>query len=250
MAETIVSVKSVSKSFAGNKILDEVDFDFEIGGFYALIGKSGCGKSTLLRCLNGLEILDSGVICVDGVTMDAKKDHPSLLKTCHEIRSHVGMVFQSFQLFPHMTLIENVKKPQMIVKKISDEEAHQRAMDFLNKVGLKDHTYKYPYQLSGGQQQRGSIARALALKPKVMLYDEPTSALDPQLVDEVNQVMRDLDLEGMTQIIVTHDMRFARDVADDVIYMDQGKILETGTPSEMFANPKNESTKSFLRKYL
>ncbi len=254
MAEVIVRVEDVYKSFAHQKILDGISFDFEVGGFYSIIGKSGCGKSTLLRCLNGLETLDEGKIVVDGVILEKHGDHreeqKQLLKKCHEVRSHVGMVFQSFQLFPHMTLLENVKKPQMIVRGVSDEEATARAEEFLTKVGLKMHMDKHPYQLSGGQQQRGAIARALAIRPKVMLYDEPTSALDPQLIDEVHAVMKDLDNEGMTQIVVTHEMRFAKEAADTVIFMEHGKIVEAAAPHEIFSNPKEELTKQFLRKFL
>jgi polar amino acid transport system ATP-binding protein len=254
MANVIVSVENLYKSFGAQKILDGVSFDFQAGGLYSIIGKSGCGKSTMLRCLNGLETLDQGKIIVDGVELEnlgSNKDHiETLRKRCHEVRGHVGMVFQSFQLFPHMTLLENVKKPQTIVRKTSHEEALSIAHDLLKKVGLSEHTHKYPYQLSGGQQQRGSIARALALKPKVMLYDEPTSALDPQLVDEVQNVMKDLDQDGMTQIVVTHEMRFAREASDTVIFMDKGKICESGPAEQLFSNPKEESTRQFLRKFL
>ncbi|MFZ4714239.1 MAG: amino acid ABC transporter ATP-binding protein [Bacteriovoracaceae bacterium] len=255
MAEVIVQIDQIFKSFGGQKILNGVSFSFEAGGFYSIIGKSGCGKSTLLRCLNGLETHDHGKISIDGMVIEKKEntnknEAEELRKKYHEVRGHVGMVFQSFQLFPHMTLLENVKKPQMIVKQLSNEEATARAHDFLKKVGLSEHHFKYPYQLSGGQQQRGSIARALALKPRVMLYDEPTSALDPQLVDEVQNVMREIDNEGMTQIVVTHEMRFARDASDVVIYMDEGKIAESGPASELFSHPKEESTRQFLRKFL
>lgn len=248
MNNPIIKVENVSKSFFDHNILDGVNFNFHDGKCYSLIGKSGCGKSTLLRCLNGLEILDSGKIEVDGIILEGHdKD---LRKKCHEVRGHVGMVFQSFQLFPHMTLLDNVKRPLMIIKKMVEGEAESRAMEFLHKVRLSTHIDKYPYQLSGGQQQRGSIARALALKPKVMLYDEPTSALDPELVDEVHQVIRDLDQETITQIVVTHEMTFARDVADNVIYMDHGKIIESGPANEVFTSPKHELTRQFLRKYL
>lgn len=244
----IIKVSNVKKSFGSHVILDGVDFNFEDGKCYSLIGKSGCGKSTLLRCLNGLEILDSGKIEVDGIILE--NHDKKLREKCHEVRGHVGMVFQSFQLFPHMSLLDNVKRPMMIIKKIGEGEAEVRAMEYLQKVHLSAHVDKYPYQLSGGQQQRGSIARALALKPKVMLYDEPTSALDPELVDEVHQVIRDLDNETITQIVVTHEMSFARDVADNVIYMDHGKIIESGPANELFSNPKHELTRQYLRKYL
>ena len=249
----VIKIENVSKSFSKELILDEINFTFKEGGFYSIIGKSGCGKSTLLRCINGLEIMDKGSINVNGIVLENTLNDlgkKNLLENCHKVRKHVGIVFQSFQLFPHMTLIDNVMKPQIIVNKIPAEEARENALKFLNKVGLSAHQDKYPYQLSGGQQQRGSIARALALRPKVMLYDEPTSALDPQLVDEVHQVMRDIDHESMTQIIVTHEMRFAREIADVVIYMEKGKIVEFGDPSAMFSDPKEELTRQFLRKFL
>jgi polar amino acid transport system ATP-binding protein len=249
MDKPIVKLSGVTKSFGGVKILDGIDLSLKAGGFYSIIGKSGCGKSTLLRCLNGLEILDQGRIEINGIILE-NNSNKDLESKYHEVRSQVGMVFQSFQLFPHYTLLDNVKQPQIIVKKISEEEALENANALLAKVGLSDHASKYPYQLSGGQQQRGSIARALALKPKVMLYDEPTSALDPQLIDEVHQVMRDLDNEKMTQIVVTHEMSFARDIADTVIFIDHGKIVEMGEPTEMFSSPTNELTRQFLRKYL
>jgi polar amino acid transport system ATP-binding protein len=249
----IIKLENVSKSFSNDIILDDINFTFKAGGFYSIIGKSGCGKSTLLRCLNGLEIIDLGRIDVNGIILennplDIKKKN--LMENCHKVRSLVGMVFQSFQLFPHMTLLENVTRPQIIVNKTDKEEARESALKFLSKVGLSLHREKYPYQLSGGQQQRGSIARALALRPKIMLYDEPTSALDPQLVDEVHQVMRDIDNDSMTQIVVTHEMRFAREIADVVIYMENGKIIETGDPAEIFSNPKDDLTRQFLRKFL
>lgn len=249
----IIDLKNVSKSFSQETVLDEINFSFKAGGFYSIIGKSGCGKSTLLRCLNGLEILDIGQININGIILkNCPLDHDKkkLFENCHKVRKNVGMVFQSFQLFPHMSLLENVMRPQIIVNKIEKEEARESALCFLNKVGLLGHQEKYPYQLSGGQQQRGSIARALALKPKIMLYDEPTSALDPLLVDEVHQVMRDIDNDSMTQIVVTHEMRFAREIADVVIYMDKGRIIEASSPSELFSNPKEELTRQFLRKFL
>ncbi len=251
--DDIIDLKNVSKTFSHEKVLDDISFSFKAGGFYSIIGKSGCGKSTLLRCLNGLEILDNGQININGIILkNCPLDHhkKNLLANCHNVRKNVGMVFQSFQLFPHMSLLENVMKPQIIVNKVSKEEARLSALGFLNKVGLLKHQDKYPYQLSGGQQQRGSIARALALKPKIMLYDEPTSALDPLLVDEVHQVMRDIDNDSMTQIVVTHEMRFAREIADVVIYMDKGKIIEASSPDELFSYPKDELTRQFLRKFI
>ena len=231
----------VKKSFHHEKILDGISLSFNEGGFYSIIGRSGCGKSTLLRLMNGLETLDSGSIEVDGVLLDKT--------SAKEIRLKVGMVFQSFQLFHHMNLVENVQSPQVIVKKTHPEEARINALNFLEKVGLRQHAEKYPYQLSGGQQQRGAIARALALKPKVMLYDEPTSALDPELALEVHQVMKNID-DSMTQVIVTHEMRFAREISDQVIFMSKGKVVEMGPPSEIFSAPKEELTREFLRTFL
>lgn len=240
--KAIIELKSVSKSFHGERVIDNISLTFNAGGFYAIIGRSGCGKSTLLRLLNGLESADQGEVWIEGVKLTAQN--------AIEIRKKVGMVFQSFQLFPHMNLIENVLRPQMIVQKIAYEQARENAAAMLNKVGLSAHAEKYPFQLSGGQQQRGAIARALALKPQIMLYDEPTSALDPELVDEVHQVMKSLDHKEMTQIIVTHEMRFAREIADEILFMDKGVIIERGTSEQIFAGANEEKTRDFLRKFL
>jgi ABC-type polar amino acid transport system ATPase subunit len=239
--EAVIELQNVSKSFHNEKVLDGISLKLTTGGFYVIIGRSGCGKSTLLRLLNGLETAEEGNVFVENELLTKVN--------AIEVRKKVGMVFQSFQLFPHMNLIENILRPQIIVKKTSYEEARENALSILNRVGLSGHSEKYPYQLSGGQQQRGAIARALALKPKVMLYDEPTSALDPELVDEVHQVMKSIDHKEMTQIIVTHEMRFAREIADEIIYMDKGQIVERGQPEQIFKNAREEKTREFLRKF-
>lgn len=251
---SVVQLKGLRKRLSGNTVLDGVDFDFEAGKLYVIIGRSGSGKSTLLRCINGLEFPDSGTVCVDGITLKQeparKKDRELLEKEAHDLRSRVGMVFQSFNLFPHLTVLQNVTQPQIIVKKTAPDVAEESALKLLEKVGLKAFIDRYPFQLSGGQQQRAAIARALAMAPKVMLYDEPTSALDPEKVDEVLGVMKTLDQEHMSQIIVTHEMRFARDAADVVLFIEGGKVLESGSPDEMFTNPKHEETRTFLKRYL
>jgi ABC-type polar amino acid transport system ATPase subunit len=241
MKNEIVKLSNIKKTFGYEPVLKGIDLSFKAGGFYSIIGRSGCGKSTLLRLINGLEKADEGEIIVDGIHLSKTSEK--------EIRKNVGMVFQSYQLFNHLNLISNIINPLLIVKKISRDEASDLGYSFLEKVGLKDHAEKYPHQLSGGQQQRGAIARALAMKPKVMLYDEPTSALDPELALEVHQVMKSID-HSMTQIIVTHEMRFARDISDEIIFMHQGSIGEIGSPQEIFSTPKLEATKEFLRNFL
>ncbi|MEN6478943.1 MAG: amino acid ABC transporter ATP-binding protein [Anaerolineales bacterium] len=209
-----------------------------------IMGPSGSGKSTLLRCLNGLERPDSGTIIVDGVPLDEDKAHRN------QIRQEVGMVFQSFNLFPHLTVLENINLAQVRVRKRTREEATARSMELLQRVGIAEKADVYPAQLSGGQQQRVAIARALAMAPKVMLFDEPTSALDPEMINEVLDVMRNLARDGMTMVVVTHEMGFAREVADRVILMDEGQIVETGTPAEIFEHPQQERTKRFLNQIL
>jgi polar amino acid transport system ATP-binding protein len=248
----IVDVQNVKKQFSGKTVLNGLSFGAEPGDLIALIGPSGCGKSTLLRCLNGLESLDSGQIIINGTTLKSPQEigDADFLKRAQTVRQKVGMVFQSFNLFPHMNLLENIMKAQVVVQKKDYNDAKATAMKLLDKVGLQDHLEKYPNELSGGQQQRAAIARALALSPNVMLYDEPTSALDPMLVDEVLGVMKQLDTEGMTQIVVTHEMRFARDVADKIIYIEHGQIVEMGPPKEIFSQPKDERTRNFLRHFL
>ena len=209
-----------------------------------IIGPSGSGKSTFLRCLNGLEEIDSGTIEIDGLPLD---DHH---KNRLEIRKEVGMVFQLFNLFPHMTVLENVSLAQRRVRKKTKSEAEQTSMDLLTKVGIADKADNYPAQLSGGQQQRVAIARALAMMPKVMLFDEATSALDPEMIGEVLDVMKKLANEGMTMVCVTHEMGFAREVSDRVIFMESGRIVETGTAEHFFTNPVEERTKLFLKQIL
>ncbi|MFG1478510.1 amino acid ABC transporter ATP-binding protein [Xanthobacter sp. V4C-4] len=261
-AGAIVRVEDVRKSYGATHILKGVSFTIEEGDLVSLIGPSGCGKSTLLRCLNGLESLDSGRIEICGVTLARPPAGPGangakgkggvgdLAAAAHLLRKNVGMVFQSFNLFPHKTLLENVMLAPMVVKAMPRAEAEALAEGLLKKVGLGERLEHYPIDLSGGQQQRGAIARALAMAPRVMLYDEPTSALDPGLVDEVLDVMKELDREGMTQIVVTHEMRFARDASDYIIYMEKGEIVEISDEDEMFTNPKDPRTRQFLRRFL
>jgi ABC-type polar amino acid transport system ATPase subunit len=215
-----------------------------------LIGPSGCGKSTFLRCLNQLEIPDSGRIPIDGVTVEG--GHAPRTREEHErqrrLRMQAGMVFQSFNLFPHRTALQNVMTGPAVVKRVPEAEAETRARELLAKVGLEDKAGAYPAQLSGGQQQRVAIARALAMEPRVMLFDEPTSALDPELRDEVLRVMRQLAEEGMTMIVVTHEMQFARDMADRVLFFEGGRIVESGPTEQIFSHPQQDRTREFLKK--
>jgi polar amino acid transport system ATP-binding protein len=249
--DPILRVEDVRKSFGAHTILKGVSFQIEEGDLVSMIGPSGCGKSTLLRCLNGLESMDSGVIEACGVRMERKAgSNGPLNDVAHRLRKNVGMVFQSFNLFPHKTLQQNVMMAPMVVKGVSRDEAAANAERLLKKVGLFEQMDRYPINLSGGQQQRGAIARALAMSPKIMLYDEPTSALDPGLVDEVLDVMKELDNEGMTQIIVTHEMRFARDASDYIIFMDKGEIIEISDEDEIFDNPKDPRTRQFLHRFV
>lgn len=224
--------------------LNNVSLEIAPGEVVVVIGPSGSGKSTFLRCLNRLEYADSGEIFVEGVNiLDPKCD-------INKIRAEVGMVFQSFNLFPHMNVLENVVMAQMNVRKRSRKEAEQKGMELLRKVGISEKHGVYPDQLSGGQQQRVAIARSLAMDPKVMLFDEPTSALDPEMVGEVLDVMQNLAREGMTMVVVTHEMGFAREVADRVVFMDAGQVLEVGTPEHFFTAPKHDRTKLFLSQIL
>jgi polar amino acid transport system ATP-binding protein len=251
---SIVSIRGLKKSFGDHEVLKGIDLDIEPGQLICLIGRSGCGKSTLLRCLNGLEVLDEGEIAVAGHTLSRRSKQDRLderfERKAQELRRSCGMVFQDFRLFPHMSLLENVVLAQAIVQRCSRDEAVAKSEALLGKVGLLAHKDKMPSQLSGGQSQRGAIARALALSPAVMLYDEPTSALDPELVDEVLAVMKALDQDGMTQVAVTHEMRFARDAADLVVYLEDGAIVEIGAPDVIFSSPNDERTRQFLRKFL
>ncbi|MFT9848568.1 amino acid ABC transporter ATP-binding protein [Aneurinibacillus sp. REN35] len=237
----MITIKHMNKSFGELQVLRDISIDINKSEVVVLIGASGSGKSTLLRCLNFLEIADNGEIWIDGEQIDAKKTD------LNRIRQEVGMVFQHFNLFPHMSVIENVIEAPVHVKKVSKAEARQKAMELLRKVGLSDKADAYPEQLSGGQKQRVAIARALAMEPKVMLFDEPTSALDPELVGEVLQVMKDLAKDGMTMVVVTHEMGFAREVADRVIMLADGVIIEDGHPADVFTAPKHERTQKFLK---
>ena len=243
--DDIIIIDKVSKSFPGG-VQAVKDFSTRIRRreVVVIMGPSGSGKSTLLRCINGLENPDGGTIIVDGIPLD---DHK---KNRLEIRKEAGMVFQSFNLFPHLTALENVNLAQIRVRRKSREEATEMTMKMLDKVGITEKANSYPAQLSGGQQQRVAIARALAMMPKVMLFDEPTSALDPEMINEVLDVMKQLAKDGMTMVVVTHEMGFAREVSDLVIFMDEGQIVETGTVEHFFNNPQEERTKLFLSQIL
>jgi putative lysine transport system ATP-binding protein len=240
---SVIEIRNVRKSFEGNVVLSDVSFDVEKGEVVCLIGASGSGKSTLLRCVNLLEDIDEGQIIVSGQDIETLND-------INEYRQKVGMVFQQFNLFSNMNVLDNCMLAQTKVLKKSKEEARQEAMKQLQKVGMADFINAYPATLSGGQKQRVAIARALCMDPEILLFDEPTSALDPEMVGEVLNVIRELAEEDMTMIIVTHEMKFAAEVADKVIFMDDGVILEEGTPSEIFNQPKNERTRQFLARIL
>ncbi|PWU11200.1 MAG: hypothetical protein C5B50_23805 [Verrucomicrobia bacterium] len=245
----MITVENLIKSYNSLRVLDGVCHAQERGEAVVIIGPSGCGKSTFLRCLNQLETPDSGRITINGTTVAAGSGAGNEEEQLRRgLRLSAGMVFQSFNLFPHLTALENVTQAPIVVKGESRSQAETRALQLLAKVGLESKAAAYPAQLSGGQQQRVAIARALAMQPLVMLFDEPTSALDPELRDEVLQVMRQLAEEGMTMIVVTHEMQFARDMADRVLFFEGGRILEAGTPDQIFLNPQQERTKEFLRK--
>ena len=239
----MINIKNLHKAFGEVEVLKGIDLHIEPREVVALIGPSGSGKSTLLRCMNYLEEPTKGTVTVDGTLLDGEAN-------INKVREEVGMVFQRFNLFPHMTVLENIMLAPMKVKKISRENAKATAEKLLARVGLADKAESFPSQLSGGQQQRVAIARALAMEPKVMLFDEPTSALDPEMVGEVLDVMRSLAKEGMTMVIVTHEMGFAREVADRVLFVDDGQVLEQGSPQELFEHPQQERTKNFLSKVL
>ncbi|MCD7439477.1 amino acid ABC transporter ATP-binding protein [Streptomyces lincolnensis] len=246
----MVQARGLKKPFGSLTVLNGIDFDVERGEVVCMLGPSGSGKSTLLRCVNHLERPDAGVISVDGEIIGYRRSGDQLHelhgKQLAQQRSHIGMVFQNFNLFPHRTILDNVIEGACVVKKEPPETARDHARQLLDRVGLAGKVNAYPNHLSGGQQQRVAIARALAMRPKVMLFDEPTSALDPELVGEVLAVMKDLAREGMTMIVVTHEMGFAREVADRVIFMDGGMIVEQGLPQEVLDNPRAERTRSFL----
>src|SRR5262245_19888825 len=250
----LIRVQGLEKRFADVPVLRGVDLTVERGTLVSIIVRSGCGKSTLLRCLNCLEVFDCGQVEIANILL-ARPASPACTdeefqQRAHALRGKVGMVFQSFNLFPHRTVLENVALAPRIVQRMTRETAEEKAHNLLAKVGLAEFVDRYPTSLSGGQQQRAAIARALAMSPEVMLYDEPTSALDPELVDEVLEVMRALDQEGMTQIVVTHEMRFARDASDLVIYMEDGRIVERATPDEIFSHPRDARTRQYLKRFL
>lgn len=249
----MITVNHVNKYFGNLHVLKDVSFSVAKGEVVVLIGPSGSGKSTLLRCINGLEIPDSGEIIVEGVSLDSVRPRRFRLwseRALNRYRSEIGMVFQRFHLFPHMTVLANVMEGLRTVRKAPLDQSKKVAEELLSRVGLIDKANAYPVQLSGGQQQRVAIARALAMEPKVMLFDEPTSALDPELVGEVLAVLKDLASEGMTMVVVTHEMGFAREVADRILFMDGGVILEEGRPEELFLSPKHPRTRAFLNKIL
>ena len=254
MSEPMVKIRGVHKSYNGVAVLKGVNLDVQRGEVTCLIGPSGSGKSTLLRCINHLEKHDSGELRVDdelvGYEMRNGKLHELSDKRICQNRSHIGMVFQRFNLFQHFTVLDNITIGQMKVLGVNRESAVQKARELLARVGLKDKESSYPSQLSGGQQQRVAIARALAMDPKLMLFDEPTSALDPELVGEVLEVMRDLAKSGMTMIVVTHEIGFAREVANSVYFLDAGIIEESGNPRVILSNPASERLKNFLSKVL
>jgi len=244
----VIKTVDLKKTFIGRgqtvHAVDGVSAHIKPSEVVVIIGPSGSGKSTYLRCLNGLETLTSGKIVIDGVDLTAKKTDLNL------VRREVGMVFQQFNLFPHKSVLQNIVLAQQVVRKRKSKEAEGKARMLLQKVGIAEKENEYPIRLSGGQQQRVAIARALAMDPKIMLFDEPTSALDPEMVGEVLEVMKQLAREGMTMVVVTHEMGFAREVADRVLFMDQGKLVEEGTPEHFFTDPQEERTKAFLRQVL
>jgi polar amino acid transport system ATP-binding protein len=253
-AEALVRAEQVRKSFGPNEVLKGVDLDVNRGEVMCVIGPSGSGKTTLLRCINHLEKIDSGRLTVDGDLVGYEQRGDKLYEcTDREVakmRASIGMVFQHFNLFPHMTALGNIVEAPVRVKKVSKDEADDNGRRLLAQVGLAGREDAYPRQLSGGQQQRVAIARALAMEPKLMLFDEPTSALDPELVGDVLAAMRDLAVSGMTMIVVTHEMGFAREVGDSLVFMDEGVIVEAGRPREMLASPQHDRTRSFLAKVL
>jgi len=241
--QPIIVLRDVHKHFGHVHALRGVSLDVYPGEVVVVIGPSGSGKSTMLRCINRLETIDRGYIEVDGIPLDRAKN-------INEVRAEIGMVFQLFNLFPHLTALENVVLAQRVVRKRSVEEAEAKARELLARVGIPEKANSYPAQLSGGQQQRVAIARALAMDPKIMLFDEPTSALDPEMIKEVLDVMLDLAREGMTMLVVSHEMGFAKAAADRIVFMDEGQIIEETTPEELFTAPKHPRTREFLSKIL
>ncbi len=242
--ENKIIVKNLKKSFGKLEVLKDISIEIAEGEVVCMIGPSGSGKSTFLRCLNRLESITAGEVVVDGHPINDKNTN------INKVRENIGMVFQHFNLFPHLTVRENITLAPVELKILSKAQADEKALKLLDQVGLKDKADAYPGQLSGGQKQRVAIARSLAMNPDIMLFDEPTSALDPEMVGEVLEVMKQLAADGMTMVVVTHEMGFAREVADRVIFMDDGYIVEQGTPQEVFGNPREERTRSFLDKVL
>ncbi|MDK4337110.1 amino acid ABC transporter ATP-binding protein [Corynebacterium accolens] len=254
MTTPMISAQNVHKSFGQFEVLKGINLEVQPGEVACLLGPSGSGKSTFLRCVNHLDKATAGRLYVDGELIGYREKNGILYeiseKQAAQQRSDIGMVFQSFNLFPHRTVIENIIEAPMQVKKVPEDKARKRAMELLDDVGLAAKADNYPVQLSGGQQQRVAIARAVAMDPKLMLFDEPTSALDPELVGEVLRVMKDLAAQGMTMLVVTHEMGFAREVADKIFFMDGGVVLESGTPVEVLDNPQQPRTKEFLSSLL
>jgi polar amino acid transport system ATP-binding protein len=244
IGEPIIIMEHITKQFGKLVALKDVNLEVRKGEVVLIIGPSGSGKSTLLRCINHLEVPSGGRVVVDGIELSKGRTN------INKVRAEVGMVFQRFELFPHLTVLENVTLAQKVVRKRSASQAREVGMELLNKVGIPEKANNLPAQLSGGQQQRVAIARALAMQPKIMLFDEPTSALDPEMIKEVLDVMLDLAREGMTMVVVSHEMGFARAASNRVVFMDQGSIVEMGKPDSLFSNPQHERTKLFLSKIL
>ena len=244
LGEPIITMEHVTKRFGKLTALDDVSLEVRRGEVLMIIGPSGSGKSTLLRCVNHLEVPDSGRVVIDGITLTNQRTN------INKVREEVGMVFQRFELFPHLTVIENITLAQRVVRKRDKAHAERIAYELLDKVGIPEKANAHPAQLSGGQQQRVAIARALAMQPKIMLFDEPTSALDPEMIKEVLDVMLDLAREGMTMVVVSHEMGFARAASNRVVFMDQGHIVEMAEPEQLFSHPQHERTQLFLSKIL
>jgi ABC-type polar amino acid transport system ATPase subunit len=240
----VIEIKDMSKWYGDFQVLSHINEAVERGQTVVVCGPSGSGKSTLLRCINGLEPFQQGEVIVDGISVGDPATN------LYKLRQKIGMVFQRFELYPHMTAIQNITLAPVKVRKKKREEAERKAMELLERVGIPDKARSYPANLSGGQQQRVAIARSLAMEPEIMMFDEPTSALDPEMIKEVLDVMIDLAKEGMTMLVVTHEMGFAKEVADEIIFMDEGKIIERGTGEDFFKNPKSERTRDFLSKIL
>ena len=242
--KTMIETNKIEKYFGKHKVLKNIDFQIKQGEVVSIIGPSGSGKSTFLRCLNHLETIHQGTVSIEGKTLSGPE------KNIREVCKNLGMVFQNFNLFPHLTVLENITIAPIVVLKQDKEAAEKKALELLKKVGLSERKDFYPCRLSGGQKQRVAIARALAMEPHIMLFDEPTSALDPELVGEVLQVMQQLAQENMTMVVVTHEMSFAREVSDRVIFMDEGVFLEEGTPEQIFQNPQHPRLQGFLQKMI